>query len=109
MLLSEAIREGAKLLPQGFGSKCVRDNKNTSCAMEAAIHVVAGSPEYNSINLLRDGEYGILRRVVACPADGCNLHSDLETAITHLNDIHKWTRERVAGFVATVEAQQTSA
>lgn len=50
--------------------------------------------------------------VVPCPSmfDRCDLrNARLSRIIEHLNDDHRWTREQIADWVATVEAQQESA
>ena len=99
MLLSKAIREGAKLRPQGFG---YRFDGKTSCALEAALEAATGRtdatpPEFHK-------HFGVRwRGRFDCPAEGCALHANRISLITHLNDSHQWTRERIADWVATVE------
>ena len=59
----------------------------------------------------------LLERVVVCPELGCDgkdqysvmhsipLHFDVSRAIIHLNDFHRWTRERIADWVESIERQ----
>ena len=93
---SEAIREGAKLRPQafeeyyidggscavgaaaeamGFGEGCVAEAENTFAYMQAA--------------------------GVDCPA--CKRINSLLGTCTHLNDVHKWTREHIADWLEAEE------
>lgn len=104
MKLSEAIRLGAMLKPQGFGHI---DNDGT-CALGAA---------YDALGKLNDkGFYyeqlmtvfPILRIAdrVACPV--CHQPRGMFqlATIPHLNDDHLWTRERIADWVEQIEQQQ---
>jgi hypothetical protein len=46
--------------------------------------------------------YTFLERITPCPA--CSRDEmELDRLIAHLNDKHKWTRERIADFVETLE------
>lgn len=109
MRLSEAIRLGAMIHPQGFGSRYERDAFSNriiaSCAMGAAYvavgrtHCPANWMPYYEIYLGR------------CPGDECSkiwMRGDcfLIGLVTHLNDVHRWTRERIADFVALHESQE---
>ena len=118
MKLSEAIRLGAMLKPQAFGALSSTDQTGT-CAMGAAIQAI-GSP----MRALRDGEASTNGRrstgtplVADVPQDWQNTYDakdpvcpecagikvNVLAAITHLNDTHRWTRERIADWVETLE------
>jgi hypothetical protein len=129
MKLSEAIRLGAMLRPQAFGGffgfehvvpkgKCARmlarlglremDLALSSCALGAAIESVGGDASICS------RAHGLLDRFeilwggrIRCPA--CIAHRvNAFSLIYHLNDEHRWTRERIASWVATIEASRES-
>ena len=101
--LSEAIRLGSMLHPQGFGKWW--DGKGT-CAIGAAARAIGIRVEL--------GEHFRTRRhidvwpwawdeiIKSCPV--CS-RGPVHTAhiIVHLNDQHRWTRERIAEWVATIE------
>ena len=113
MRLSEAIRLGAMLKPQGY--EMLIDQGDT-CALGAA---------FDACGLITEGFDGfseedyearvfplfpLLRQAtLPCPACGFTPYIDGENFtdnIAHLNDEHRWTRERIADWVATVEAAQ---
>jgi len=95
MKLSEAIRLGAMLGPQGFGWG--RDPRRTPCALDAAALAIGVTPDTVTLMdyfpLLDSG-------AILCTA-GCFSHisMDLECLISHLNDEHRWTRERIADWI----------
>src|SRR5688500_2999835 len=108
MRLSEAIRLGAMLRPQGFGSLrgCNRQ-PGTSCALDAAAESLG-----LDLEVLDGSEPSHYRAIVAqypflatqrCPE--CRLMCDSSPAkvIWHLNDQHRWTREQIADWVETIE------
>jgi hypothetical protein len=111
--LSDAIKLGAMMKPQGFGR--IYDGENT-CAFGAA---------YDAIGILERlcdefkrgvhpllSEEGQIRKYyeftgwrvsrVLCPQCGV---SQPFFAITHLNDDHRWSREAIAGWVESLEKQ----
>lgn len=89
MKLSDAIRLGSMLRPQGFGAVPCRENQLTFCTLEAAI---AAGYRYEKPG-----------HVVACPACQGNNSRGIESIVVHLNDHHHWTRERIADWVETIE------
>ena len=100
MRLSEAIMLGSTLSKQGFG--VIVDADGNRCAYGAALQAVGKSiPQlFTSWPWLNGGP-------MDCPECG---QSTAKYAVvsTHLNDKHKWTRERIAEWVATVEpAEET--
>jgi hypothetical protein len=99
MRLSEAIRLGAMLRPQAFGKmfRTVRGEMR-SCALGAAAEALGESP-YDSFAPLFDA-------MRMCPM-GCGWTS-VGSLIPHLNDEHRWTRERIADWVETVEIPEAA-
>ena len=82
-LLADAIRRGAKMRPQGFGSMQNQLAFGTSCALLAAIEGLYGWPKsYHEL---------------------CELHPyqsiPLAEDIFRKNDINKMTREAIADWV----------
>lgn len=106
MKLSEAIRLGSMLKPQGFGS--VHWDGRT-CAMGAAMDAVGGLGAGECFS----GWYAWIRRwpvlssLLGKPCHVCGEPMGVEgIVITHLNDVHQWTREQIATFVEGIEQQQ---
>lgn len=106
MKLSEAIRLGALLHPQCFDTmrtyRYYRDGRRDilgTCALGAA--------EEAGYHAQRQSDWIVLAQ---CP-EGCPLDGPvwLGNVVSHLNDYHRWTRERIADWVATVEAHEESA
>lgn len=103
MKMSEAIRLGAMLKPQAFGTAF---NGIGTCANGAARDAIGRLRTWHHI--------GVLFPVADEPSPDCPLMSELCNGfpltiaglIAHLNDCHRWTREQIADFVATVEQQQ---
>lgn len=99
MRLSEAIRLWAMLHPQYFGATYGMDVNHQvlgTCAMGAARQA--------GFIVRREGVLDIATR---CPHCG-KVRDALLRVITHLNDGHRWTRERIADWVATVEPAETT-
>lgn len=100
MQLSEAIRLGAMLGPQGYGNL-------GACALRAASDAVGVAARCDgglAYTVLR-ARWPILNKNARCPHPRCLSISANEVirVIYHLNDDHHWTRERIADWVATVE------
>lgn len=107
MKLSEAIRLGAMLKPQGFGA-CLWDGR--TCAMGAAYDAIGG------LGVIDDGK-GWGKALAVWPSlriflgRECHLCSDESpmpseaNVIAHMNDAHGWTREQIATWVQELEAQ----
>lgn len=100
MRLSEAIMLGSTLRPQTFTTW--RDTVGT-CAVGAALDAIGK-------------EHGLSSDVIAawpwvfdsgypCPAK-CGMKSRAGSIMIHLNDDHRWTRERIAEYVATIEPKE---
>lgn len=101
MRLSDAIRLGAMMKPQAFGD--VRDGVGT-CAIGAAYEAVGVclmTRDYSTVpqwmRLILDDQTRDI-----CPA--CCLRTlDFGSVISHFNDWHRWTREQIADYVASLE------
>lgn len=100
MRLSEAIRLGAMLKPQHFGSLRSDDGVAT-CALGAAEE--ASGERWQ----VWYGQHPACLQDTACPACTYVPRFDLnqEPTIAHLNDTHRWTREQIADWVETIEQQ----
>ncbi len=57
------------------------------------------------VTTYQDPWYAFSQTVHACPACDKQDALELHRLIPHLNDEHKWTRERIADFVETLESQ----
>lgn len=101
MLLSEAMKLGAMMKPQGFGW-FLKDGK--SCALGAAMEAVgvsiAEGDRYDpSVEL-----WTWLIKPRPCPACPEFGHwSSTGAVIAHLNDDHLWTREAIAAWIEVLE------
>lgn len=107
MRLSEAIRLGSMLGPQIFGRGT--DDQNGSCAYGAAYLAIGG--RVNDHVSVTDTWPWIDTMTDVCPV--CErVPSDIPVGcgqlIPHLNDVHLWSRERIADFVASIEPQESS-
>ena len=93
---SEAIRLGAMLKPQGFGRRFFPED--SACANEAAC-LAANVPQI--------WDFSLSWKKVACPVCESTVENLATIVADHLNDRHRWTREAIADFVATIEAQHS--
>lgn len=95
MKLSDAILLGSTLKPQGFGTWFL---DGASCAGGAALDAI-GQPEKSLTDTWRWIYFTDLSYCHECEHVDCFLG-----IMFHLNDIHKWTRERIAiDFVRPLE------
>jgi hypothetical protein len=113
MRLSEAIRLGAMLKPQAFGRYF---DQGRSCAMGAALEARGFCAASNDFPTQVSEEWwpwtrnGDARCPMLCAAWKRDWHERpdcFRAVIAHLNDSHKWTREQIADWVATVEPAET--
>lgn len=113
---SEAIREGAKIRPQGFGELVVGGK---TCAIGAGLEAM-GYADIGDSWLDAARKYPYLASRLAdgfpCPVSECFCRPEyLYRVVIHLNDHHRWTREAIAdwleseeeklGFVTLVEGE----
>ena len=118
MKLSEAIRLGSMLKPQAF--HCLRDARGGVCASGAAFDAIgvldALCADVGKLTLteIRSRNQAIIAAVApqwilllnaptVCPQCG---QRSAWLLIPHLNDRHRWTRERIADWVETIENAQ---
>jgi hypothetical protein len=99
MKLSEAIRLGALLKPQGIATP---SGSSKSCALLAACEAVGQLMTSAVLATEWPEMYG---RAVSCPV--CDAHHSYLTGCIGccLNDKHRWTREQIADWVQTIEEQ----
>lgn len=99
MTLSEAIRLGATVAPQGFGPDSCEVTNPGMCAFGAA-KIAMGFSGHGHFEVNRRWPW-LITGNWQCPVTG---HSDTAGMIIwKLNDLHRWTRERIAAWVATIE------
>lgn len=102
MKLSEAIRDGAKLGPQGFGVGYFHPG---TCALGAARELVTGIKHKNNAGACHWAAESFPwtgKTIVKCPA--CDTQSDICGIVALcLNDKHKWSREAIAEWVEVQE------
>lgn len=117
MKLSDAISLGATMHGQAFGALC---DTHYSCVMSQPISTTvrtcalgAAAVAVNWLERVRMN-FGLLEQLFPilgatgwCPQCGC-VHN-LVTIISHINDEHRWSRERIAEFVATFESAEIPA
>ncbi len=94
--LYEAIRLGSMLRPQTFNEYFGAD---TSCVLGAAIEGCGMTcpAMFSAFPILVQTEF-----CPACPKETSN-SAHVNRVMIHLNDDHRWTRERIADFVASIE------
>lgn len=109
MKLSEAIRKGC-VKPQGTGPWSIKTDNDTHCVLGAAgvgagIHLENNQQAYDVL----EARFPILKeRVVNPPMVIRHMMTGatkLSEVLWYTNDVHGWTRERLADFVEEVEAE----
>jgi hypothetical protein len=112
---SEAMMLGAALAPQAFGA--LVDTSGGTCANGAAyeaggiIRVIrCGAMLLGIVGLgplahhTARKRWPVLEHIAVCPE--CKSRKEqLGMIVVHLNNDHRWSRERIAAFVATVEVE----
>lgn len=93
---SEAIREGAKLRPQGRG---MFFRAGRTCAYGAGTEAVTG--EANKWEVVWELYPYLCATDVTCPK--CEVRGAIQGIIYHLNDDHGWKRERIADWLESEE------
>lgn len=113
MTLSEAMRKGAEQRPQAFGGLVLveEDGVFSTCAIGAVYEAIFGElPPFLGFDAF-DHERSLAYEAIEdlhpamndaalcpeCPADAPN---DLEGVVICLNDTHRWTREKIAEWLA---------
>lgn len=101
MRLSEAMRLGASMKPQCFGSLYITNSQGwvvATCAIGAVYNAFSKS----FCEFPHEIQVFLHRAPCPCPVPDCNSRADgrdLEEVIMHLNDDHKWSRESIADFI----------
>jgi hypothetical protein len=109
--LSEAIRLGAMDLPQGFGATSLQC-RESRCALGAAAWAVGleVAGDNNEMLYALGQRWQVLDTPVAYPLPELPTETSrglcVMDVIWRLNDCEMWTREQIADWVATIEAQQ---
>lgn len=103
--MSEAIREGAKIRPQGVGTFFAAGK---TCALGAGAEAIGFSERALSMGCFEDLTqlYSYLKSIGTCPVPECKELSSgtiIGRVVTHLNDEHLWTREAIADWLETEE------
>ena len=108
MKLSEAIRLGAMNRPQGFYRLY---DQGRTCAMGAAAEAMGILDHEN--NCYIDGHKSKIKHwtpvamtMTPCPA--CEEYGidNMQRVMVHLNNDHRWSRERIADWVETIEPKE---
>ena len=107
MLLSHAMKLGATISKQCFLE--LFGIEGSSCALGSALLAMGSRIEDISaayIEIERRWTWLLAQKYKLCP--DCKLQfTSAWQIIVHLNDEHRWNRERIADWVATIEPQET--
>ena len=110
MKLSEAILLGSVSTGQAF--YILEDPQGNTCAKGSALKAMGLCTSNDKGYQFANDTWPFLRELEAtiCPECNCSVeqrtyNGDITKLIPHLNDIHKWTRPRIAAHVATLEPQ----
>lgn len=109
MKLSEAIRLGAMIRAQVFG---IMRSEEGTCAWGAA-YEAAGIPiefslETGVIDMPCEWLWANVKKT-RCPELNCDIPPPqccVSPLIAHLNDHHRWSRERIAAWVKGIEPEE---
>lgn len=101
MKLSEAIRLGAMLKPQG--RRGFFDGGNT-CALGAAADAIGRLNDLLDGRFLESKEWPLLSEMAAHPVTLWT--RSVWDVVTSMNDIFGWTREQIADWVETIERER---
>ncbi len=102
-LLSQAIRLGSTFHPQAFSQLVNKSNgQMRTCALGAALEAIGKLDERDPDQQLRNRFGNDVTELVECPlCEGYRYN--LLGLVAHLNDEHRWTRERIADWLETYE------
>ena len=110
--IASLIREGTKLRPQGFGAcwKWSDSEAIKSCVLGALLEGDGMKPNGNSTDIHRRIDEILIEfhlNRYACPAKCYNSPVPFGDLLIHLNDVEKWSREKIADWIETVEREET--
>jgi hypothetical protein len=94
-MLSESIWRGAAMKPQSF--RGLFDDGGT-CAIGAAMDAIGKCGHMDFLTA-----FPLLDELVECPT--YQFTAPLHVVIAYLNNSERWSRERIAAWVATIEAR----
>ena len=100
MRLSDAIQLGAMITSQAFRALFKGEG---ACALGAALLAVGVSPEEARCAVRKRWPWAFAVSV-DCPS--CGRARLVCQVIVHLNDDHRWTREKIGAWVAGIEPSQ---
>lgn len=108
MRLSEAIRLGAVLRPQAFGS-FLNVSDGSTCAAGAAMEAIGELKDGNISEADIKKYFPATGWLVAdpYPEDAGEPAEPLIDVIFHMNDGWRWTREKIADWVERLENERT--
>jgi len=101
MTLAAAIRAGARRRPQAIG---VYFDDTGSCVLGAAYEAVTEHPDPRAVPT-REVVAGLTQHFPELYASGghcpdcAKRYRRLRTLLSHLNDLHFWTREQIAAWL----------
>ncbi len=105
--LSDAIKLGSTFLPQAFNAyfNYNEGDFTASCALGAAMHATGvdsdGFVFFHTPRIALKRYAECLGSYQNCPDSNCPMPPlPLQMVIAHLNDNHKWTREKIADWLA---------
>lgn len=98
MRLSDAMRLGTLMTAQAFRTLFTGD---AACAWGAALLAVGANPERSMRSVARRRWPWAFALSVNCPT--CGRSRLVCEVIAHLNDDHRWTREKIGAWVAQIE------
>lgn len=108
--LSEAIRLGAMLRPQAFGTYF---SDGGSCAIAAAMEALGIASYSRDHGTLFDSHRSLAKRYpmlsklrVVPPVDVNTDAPNVSNVIVRLNNDHYWTREQIADWIEQIERLQ---
>lgn len=104
MTLSEAIRLGALLKPQGHHGYF---DGGATCALGAAADALGRLDDLCIGRFLECQEWPVLSVRAVHPLS--QLRQSVWATITEINDLDGWTREEIADWVESVERESASA
>lgn len=108
MKLSEAIRLGAMMHEQVFHAIEQRDDDGLTCGTCAlgAANVALGFKDFGNLTELKSA-YQFIFNHMLCPV--CGEDTTIVGIINlHIGCSHRWTRERIADWVATIEPAEVA-
>lgn len=106
MRLSEAIRLGSMMKPQAHGMAFTGRRTCVFAAAADAIGLLIGTKRRDSLPIGTAEAFPILALRVVPPFESTKRTWCVRAAGMALNDEHRWTRERIADWVETIERAQ---